>query len=161
MFVITSQACFFQLLRGINFLPLLVDVAVSGTPPLALSKAVKLKELSFVCGTFNVQRVTMALQTIQSKSLQQITIHPYAIFTNPIREMVLQEWHDLDRLLIQFWTSHAIRLKIAHGTGKREYDLRTFAPDLLPELTRRGLIDLVQHRRRSIMTSLYSEFSGA
>jgi hypothetical protein len=56
----------------------------------------------------------MALQTVESKNLQQITIHYPTILTGTIEEAVhqAQEWQELDRLLVQFWTSRSIRPKI-------------------------------------------------
>jgi hypothetical protein len=133
----------------VNTLPLLVDIAMSGTPPLDLSRATKLKDLSFQCGGSDIQRVTMALQTVQSKNLQQITIYPcktlYGTPGNPVEGAVLQQWQDLDRLLVQFWTSHSIRPKITYKVGKGQKDWGALVPRLLPELTRRGLFDLVEN----------------
>jgi hypothetical protein len=83
----------------------------------------------------------MALQTVQSEHLQQITIHPYTTFADLTEESARQEWQDLDRLLVQFWTLRSIRLQIKYEVGKGGNDLRAFAPSLLPELTRRGLVD--------------------
>jgi hypothetical protein len=116
-----------------------------GTPvtPLDLSKATKLKDLLFRCGESNVQQVTMALQTVQSKHLQRITIHPRAASVRLSAEPAPQEWQDLDILLVQFWTSHSIRPKIMYDPGKGVNDIRGLAPSLLPELARRGAIDLV------------------
>jgi hypothetical protein len=128
----------------VNALPLLVDVATAGTPPFDLSKATKLKELSFRWGGPGVQRVTTALQTVRSKNLQQIAIRLYARFVNPVEEKVRQEWQDLDRLLVQFWTSRSIRLKIKYEAWEGENSLGALAQSLLPELTRRGAVDLVE-----------------
>ena len=118
-----------------------MDVGISGTPPLDLSEATRLKDLSFQCGGPSIQRFTMALQTVQSENLEQITIHPYATFADLTEERVRQEWQDLDRLLVQFWTLRSIRPKIKYEVGKGGNDLKAFAPSLLPELTRRGLVD--------------------
>jgi hypothetical protein len=121
-----------------------VDVDTSGTPPLDLSKATKLKDISLRCNGPNVQPFAMALQTVQSKRLQQITIQPCGAFVYPVEETVLQELQDLDRTLVQFWTSHSDSSKdhVCGGEGKN--DLRGLAPSLLPELTRRGAVDLVE-----------------
>jgi hypothetical protein len=132
---------FLQLLRAVNDLPLLVAADTSGTPPLDLSKVVKLKELWFRCGTLNLPRITMALQTVQSRNLQQITINPYGTFVNLIGATDPQEWQDLDHLLVRFWTSHSIRPKIVYQAGKGLNDL---VPSLLPELMGRGAVDLVE-----------------
>jgi hypothetical protein len=54
----------------------------------------------------------MALQTVQSENLQRITVRPGATYRMyPIGEAVRQEWRDLDRLLVRFWTSRPICLK--------------------------------------------------
>ena len=112
---------------------------------LDLSKATKLKDLALRWRGPSPQRITMALQTIESKKLQHITIHLYnTTLEDPVEEMDHREWQDLDHLLVQLWTSHSIRPQAAYevvGGGK---DLRDHAPSLLPELTRRGLVDLVE-----------------
>jgi hypothetical protein len=51
------------------------DVDTSEMPPLDLSKATKLKDVEFRCGRPNIQWITMTLQSIESKNLQQIIIH--------------------------------------------------------------------------------------
>ena len=87
----------------------------------------------------------MALQTVESENLLRITVRPDAdTFVRTIKEPVRQQWRDLDRLLVQFWTSHSIRPKITFEAGARRKDIRDYAPNLLPELTRRGLVDLVE-----------------
>jgi hypothetical protein len=118
-----------------------MDVGISGMPPLDLSEATRLKDLSFRCEGSIIQQFTMALQTVQPEHLQQITIHPYVAFADPVEERVSQEWQDLDRLLVQFWTLRSIRPKIKYGVWEGGNGLRALAPSLLPELTRRGLVD--------------------
>jgi hypothetical protein len=120
-----------------------VDVDESGTPPLDLSKTTKLKDISLRCNGPNFQPFAIALRTVQSKRLHQITIQLCGVFVYPVEEAVLREWQDLDRTLVQFWTSHSIRPKIYVASG-RKGDLRGFAQSLLPELTRRGVVDLVE-----------------
>ena len=87
----------------------------------------------------------MTLQTVGSGYLQSITIEPHDLPPETVEEEVYQEWHDLDRVLVQFWTSHSIRPRVVYmprlGEGK---DLGVDVPILLPELTRRGLVDLVE-----------------
>ena len=90
----------------------------------------------------NVQWISMALKSVKSKNLQHITIHP--VIANTIEESVYQEWHDLDQLLVQFWTTHSIRPCLAYKMGKGGKNLRDYAAGLLPELTGRGLVDLVE-----------------
>ena len=101
----------------------------------------------------------MALQTIQSKNLQRITTSPYAALTNlpdisthpqltfrtVVWETVRREWQDLDRPLVQLWTSHSVRPRITYEVGRIGNYLGAFLPSLLPVLTRRGLVDLVEY----------------
>jgi hypothetical protein len=121
-----------------------VDADVPEIPPLDLSKATKLKDVQFRCGTPEIQWITMALGSIESKNLQQIFIHFYPIFTIYIGEMAYQDWGDLDRVLVQFWTSHSIRPKIKYDAGREWNNLNSLAPSLLPELTRRQVVDLLE-----------------
>ena len=64
---------------------------------------------------------------------------------NSVEEMVRQEWQDLDHLLVQFRTSRSILVGIVCDVEVREEDLRDYIPGLLPELTRRGLVDVVEY----------------
>ena len=83
----------------------------------------------------------MTLQTAQSINLRQITIRSSTTTGKPIVESAYQGWQDLDRLLLQFWTSHSIRPKIV---GEGGYILGHLVQRLFPELTRRGIVDLVE-----------------
>jgi hypothetical protein len=118
----------------VNILPLLMNIEVSVTP-LDLSKPTKLKGLLFQCGVLNIGWITTVLQTVQSDHLQWITVHAYGTLVNLVEETVLQEWQELDCLLVQFWATHSIRPKIKYEVRKGQR--------LLPELVRRGLFDLV------------------
>ena len=111
-----------------------------------LSRATKLKELVFRCARPDAQWMAVALQTIKSKRLRQITINPYgtAFVLNATEEMIYREWEDLDRLLIQLWTSRSIRPKVVYEVRGEERSLGKYAPNLLPELTRGGLVDVVE-----------------
>jgi len=126
--------------------PFLSDVEVPSVVFLDLSKATKLKHLRFLRTRIKstVRWITMTLQTVDSKTLQSITIDPHSAIPETVEEEVYQEWQDLDRLLVQFWTSHSIRPKVKYvprwGEGR---ELRDDAQILLPELTKRGLVDLV------------------
>ena len=107
---------------------------------LDLSKLTKFKDVEFGCP--DIQRITMTLQTAESISLEQITIHSPVDFEEPIVESGYREWQDLDRLLLQFWTSRSIRPKISYKPGKGTSGLRNVVPRLLPELMSRGIVDL-------------------
>jgi len=89
----------------------------------------------------------MALQTIGSKDLQQITLRPnHYAFRHSIQETVHRERGDLDRLLVQFRTSRS-RPKIVYEMEMDEEDLGRYTSSLLPELAMRGLVDMVQYSR--------------
>ena len=125
----------------INPLPLQSDD--SEAVLIDLSTATKLKDLVFRCARPNVEWITMTLQTVRSKNLRQITIRPDPNTSRTIEDTVRREWEDLDRLLVQFPASRSIRPKLTYGAGVGGRFLRDQVPSLLPELTGRGLIDLI------------------
>lgn len=100
----------------------------------------------------NVQWITTTLQSIKSRCLQQITINSYNDIEDIASGTVLREWQDLDRLLFQLWTLRSIRLKIVYEKGRGGHDLGSLAPTLLPELTSRGAVDLVEPDRTSFLS---------
>ena len=114
-------------------------------PLLDLSKLTKLKDVVFGCTGPEIQRITMTLQTAESINLEQITIHSPTSFKELVVESDCPGWQDLDRLLLRFWTSHSIRPKIWYKDGEEEYDLRYLVPRIFPELTSRGLVDLIEY----------------
>ena len=137
-------AGFFPLPWLVNTLLLHFGVVERSTPFLDLSKLTKLKDVVFGCTGSNVQRITMTLQTAESINLEQITIRSPTAFKKQIVESSYQEWQDLDRLLLRFWTSRSVRPKIWFKGGKEGCDLKYLMPKLLPELSRRGVVDLVE-----------------
>ena len=141
----TPTGGFLRFLSLANTLSPVVDAGMPrGQPLLDLSKATKLKVLTFLCRRSRIKPIIVALQTVESKNLRQITIRLYTVTTGePIEETVLQEWLDLDHLLVQFWTSHSIRPRLMYKSDEGWKDMRDQTQSLLPELTRRGLIDLV------------------
>ena len=114
-------------------------------PLVDLSKLTKLKHVAFWCP--ETQRITVTLQTAESINLEQITIHLAPAFTMPIAESAYRKWQDLDRLLLQFWKSRSIRPQIRFRNGKDGFDWKDLVPRLLPELSSRGIVDLVENRR--------------
>jgi len=113
---------------------------------LDLSETTKLEDVEFRCSEPNVRSITMALQTAKFESLQRITILADATtFANPIEETICQEWQDLDRLLAQLWTSHSVCPKVTFKKIKGWGGFRDVPPSLLPELTRRGVVDVVEY----------------
>ena len=117
-----------------------------------LSKATKLNDLVFRPGPRRVRWIVAALQTItpNHRDLRQITIHIPFYLTLPevladvgefIGEAHCELWLDLDRLLVQLWETHSIRPKVICTTeGGTEVSIGS----LLPEITKRGIIDLVE-----------------
>ena len=106
-----------------------------------------------------IRGVTTALQTITHKhrDLQKISIwtrypdfvHLGAdVYTN-VREAVggtgHGEWLDLDRFLVQLWESHSIRPRIACVPGETRREMADLVEWLLPEIMKRGIIDLVEY----------------
>jgi hypothetical protein len=102
-------------------------------PPLDLSKTPKLKDVAFLVGGTSIRWVIMTLQAAKPKSLRQIIIYSYNLPQRPVEERGC-EWRDLDHLLVELWTSHSILPKI----GCNDF-LWLLAPDLLPELTSKGI----------------------
>ena len=117
-----------------------MDVDPSSTLSLDLSGVTKLEDLKFEWRNIRVRWVTTALGTVRSKFLEHITIHP--IVPGLIEEEVFEEWQDLDRLLVRFWTAHLIRPRVEYKEGGN--NLRNHILRLLPELTARGLVDLFE-----------------
>ena len=113
-----------------------------------ISVATKLNQLVFQCNWPTVKWVIMLLQTANSKDLRQITVrlNPRN-FGHVVYETIRREWGDLDRLLVQLWTSHSIRPKVTWGPRPGREDMRAYVSRLLPELDRRGLVDLVEYRK--------------
>ena len=92
----------------------------------------------------SIRWITVALQTVKSKNLRQITIHSPLTIPDPAGKVVRREWQDLDHLLVQFWTSNSIRSQVMYEPEEGRKDITDHASSLLPELTRRGLVDLVE-----------------
>ena len=127
-----------------------------GSASINLSKATKLKDVAFRPQSWTVEWVTTALKTIipQHRDLQQISIrlsYPTVVSLNGINvdaapwetvgEVGCREWLDLDHELVQLWESRLIRPRVAFV---KEGDVRDSIRSLLPEITKRGIIDLVE-----------------
>jgi len=121
-----------------------VSIATNTKCRLDLSKFTRLKEVFWQSGT-NVRWIIEALQTAESTNLRQITIRfPFEL--GPWSLGVFhQDWKDLDTALLQFWTSHSIRPRIEYWKVNEGHELRELSSRLLPELTGRGVVDLVKY----------------
>ena len=121
----------------------------SRSAPVDLSKATKLKDVTFRPGLQRVEWVIRALQTItpEHRDLRQITIrmpwYPLAEVLANIRQTVgdthYRLWLDLDRLLVQLWESRSIRPKVIRMKRCTEESVGRF----FPEITKREIIDFV------------------
>ena len=96
-----------------------------------LSKATRLKDTQLGCGRLTVQLVIMTLQTVNSKhrDLRQISIDVSdelalggtgANIRKTVGETMYEQWLDLDRLLVQFWTSRSIRPTIVYTYASQD-----------------------------------------
>ena len=134
-------------------LPLIIDLPKSAQ--VDLSKATKLKDVEFKLWL----RPTLLLTTLRTvtrdhRELERITLR--VISSKGLREgedvryavgeSTYQGWLELDRLLAQLNESHSFRLKVlrykfhtdSDGSGERRR-----MGILLPEVTARGIVDLV------------------
>ena len=100
--------------------------------PLDLSNATKLKYLIFRWSIPGVQWITITLRTARSKILRRIAIFLRKALFIP-EEGTLREWHELDHLLVQLWTSRSILPRILYKHTEEGLVTR-----LLPELARKG-----------------------
>ena len=131
-----------------------------------LSKATKLSEAAFPCES-NPQWIITTLQTISRdhRNLQQISLNASHALravnsdrfvpADPARaigEAAYQEWLELDRSIVRLWESHSIRLKAEHdastfgGEMVAKDEARKCLECLLPEVTDRGIVDLVKRK---------------
>ena len=111
---------------------------------LDLSRLTRLKEVFLRPGT-NVRWMIGVLQTAESTNLRQITIRFPLELGTWAEERFHQDWQELDHALLQFWTSHSIRPRIEYWRVDEECELKELASRLLPELTGRGVVDLVEY----------------
>jgi hypothetical protein len=137
-------------------LSLFVDGLPSGL--IDLSKATKLKDVAFIC-EFNPQWIAASLQTITrnhtnlqrvSTAAHDLLYHTYFIGSTPANiipaaEAIYRGWSELDHILARLWESHSTHLEIRYGIpvlmGAER--ARRFMESFLPELTKRGLPELI------------------
>lgn len=118
------------------------------TAPFDLSNTPNLKDVEFTCNSPNVRWVTEALLTADTNNLQSVTLvlSHRIVLRAVLLEEVYQGWSDLDNLLAQFSTSNSLRPKVAfQSRGGWEGCVAR----LLPESTRRGILDLDESGTRS------------
>ena len=128
--------------------------------PIDLSKATRLRDIAFLCGRLGAEWAAMVLRAVTSnhQNLRQITLSlpdlarsPFLHRIDPanvrdaLGEAVYSHWLDLDHVLAQLWESHSTRPRILHYTPSGE-DWRgpnSCVDGVFPEITRRGIADLV------------------
>ena len=73
-----------------------------------------------------------------------------ANFGRAIGDPIYREWLELDHLLVQLWESHSIRPKVTYIalSYMHEGRARSCMESLLPEVTTRGIVDLVERKSR-------------
>ena len=94
----------------------------------------------------------MTLETITSKNqdLKQVSVRVSDAevidagvnFGEAAVERSLGQWLNLDRSLVRIWESHSIRPRVVWRTGKQ--NVEEFTAQLMPEVTKRGVLDLVE-----------------
>jgi hypothetical protein len=120
---------------------------------LDLSKATKLRDLALRCGEdLTVQWIIKTLRTVESDNLQHITLQLPGghVIRKTNWEPVQRKWSDLDCLLVQFAASCSLRLKIMNWSRMEREDMRDHVARLFPELTKRGVDDLVEFTHEKI-----------
>ena len=123
-----------------------------------LSKARKLKDVMFVCNISGVEWVIMTLRNVirDRGNIQQILLDlpdiPYspclghvdpASVRDGMGEDMYSRWLELDHLLAELWESHSIRPKITYNAPPGK-DVCSWVDCLLPELTKRGVVNPIE-----------------
>ena len=123
--------------------------------------ATKLKNIEFRCETFEIGWVVRTLETLGSKhrGLQQISIrvpsdlvYVAAEYCATVEQRIERanpgtRWSDLDRVLVRLWESHVTHMAVVYrqpGRRRGAREMKDWAAYLLPELTKRGIIGLVE-----------------
>jgi len=141
------------------------STAAELTTSLDFSNALHLNRVVFRAGILSIVWMTLALETITPahRDFHHITTHvsehlPSIANPTNLRETLGEsfygKWMDLDRLLVQFWESRGIRPKVGCNVSKKgnvamfEY-IGCLLPEILPEITKRGIVELVDLSVRS------------
>jgi hypothetical protein len=121
-----------------------LSLGESRSAPIDLSKATKLKYVFFWPISPGIEWVVRALQTItpEHRKLRQVTIRVSGNSRQAIDQVNSHQWLDLDRLLVQFWDSGTVRVKLVTKAGWGSgYHLAR----LLPEIMGKKTLDLVEY----------------
>ena len=120
-----------------------------GPAVLDLSKATKLQEINFRLTSIYVGWIATVIQTTipRHQELRKISVRVPHYLTSDVDTLkeseIYRQWLDLDRSLVQSWESHSTPPRVICTTRKGyAYNMRGFTECLLPEMTRRGIVDL-------------------
>ena len=155
--LIASLVSPFNTYIQINGLPMFVGKSLAGS--IDLSKAKKLQDAEFGCRVYP-PLITATLRTITDdhRNLRRIALDmldvlivPYPNYSDPtsfVRAIGAThgEWLELDRVLARLWRAHSIHVKVLYNApasmdGKIS---RGCVESLLPELMRKGVVDLTR-----------------
>ena len=130
--------------------------------PIDLSKATRLKHVKFWWGrdprwavkalrtvTHDNRNLQLSLETTWKSYGHRVGSDDLGVLLDDIGGACYQGWLELDSVLAQLWESHSIRPEVTYnvptwmgkGTGRR-------MQILLPEVTARGIVDLVEQNVR-------------
>lgn len=114
------------------------------TVSLDLSTARKLKGVTFVCKTLDIHWIATALDTMEIKNIQGIAfvLSHDTIVRSLAEQSIHREWLDIDHLLAQFWASYSLRPRLSSECEQGDRSLEGDVAKLLPESTKRGIVDL-------------------
>ena len=131
--------------RPIDNSPLCTDE--SRTTSLDLSRVESLEKIAFICKCPSAEWVLATLPTIETKSLRQISlVIPHDVIVKALDvESTRRGWLDLDRMLVQTWTSRSIRPRLMYERILEERDLGKDVARLLPESMERGTVDVLKY----------------
>lgn len=134
-----------------TFTPALADPRAGS---IDFSKATRLKEVEFNLTQIEVVWIAMALKTLtyKNRDLREILLHIFVESSpedepdnvrEPIGDEVHKQWVDLDQVLVQLWESNAIHTKVIYPTRREEEETREYIGTLLPEMVRRGIVEMM------------------
>lgn len=131
-------------------LPACVESA--GTAPLDLTNAKQLRDVEFICEKSDVRWITEVLRTAEIRNLKSVSVvMSHFVALHALRlDAVDLGWPNLDRLLAEFWTLNSLRLRVTCWPRDGWRDPEGDMARLLPESTKRGIVDLVKHGARHL-----------
>ena len=118
------------------------------TGSINLSKATKLKDIVFRCKELSSEWINTTLRTIapEHRNLQQISIYIPCISSYWSDHSIvsvslpLQQWSNLDRLLVQFWEFRSTRSRaVCSRTRRGSATAADWTRYFVPELVERGI----------------------